>query len=80
MTFRVSECSLPLTIRFLEDYVLQSIGRDTTRLSWRVCYTPNPWLRPAHPILRPFFGRDFDKAAQSLLRCAARLGNGNRSE
>ena len=41
-------------------------GADGTVIHWQVCYTPNPWARPLHPVLRPLFARDFRKAARQL--------------
>jgi hypothetical protein len=31
-----------------------------------VLYQPLAILRPRHPVIRPFFARDFDKAMENL--------------
>ncbi len=68
VVFRVTRMSLPLATAFLEDYRLDPAGADgrSTRLTWNVCYSPNPFLRALHPLLRPLFRRDFARAAAAL--------------
>ncbi|MEZ4239040.1 MAG: SRPBCC family protein [Myxococcota bacterium] len=74
MTFWVSEMSLPLAVQFAEDYRLSpGPAPHQTRLRWRVAYAPHPWLRPVHPLVRPWFVRDFRHAADALVAHAARL-------
>lgn len=65
--FWVSECSLPLVRRFMEHYRISKTP-EGSELEWQVCYEPNPWLRPLHPLLRPFFDRDFRKATANLCK------------
>jgi hypothetical protein len=73
LAFWVSECSLPLMTKFMEDYRFERLADGSTRLLWRSCYTPNPWIRFLHPLLRPFFARDFRKAAVNLSQVLERL-------
>jgi hypothetical protein len=66
LVFRVNSCSLPILRRFLENYELRPGAERGTEVVWEVCYEPNPWLRFLHPLLRPFFAKDFAKAARQL--------------
>jgi hypothetical protein len=71
-SFWVSSSSLPLTRRFQEDYVFRADGTGAI-VNWRVGYEPDEFLRPLHPILRPFFAQDFRTAADQLTKLGARL-------
>jgi hypothetical protein len=67
LAFWVSACSLPLLSRFMEDYRFRPNFAGGTHLNWRVLYQPLGVLRPLHPVIRPFFARDFDKAMTNLV-------------
>ena len=66
LVFRLNECSLPMMRCFVENYVLTPRPDGGTDLLWEACYTPNPWLVFVHPLVRPLFARDFDRAANNL--------------
>jgi hypothetical protein len=80
LVFFLSECSLPLMTRFMEDYTITPMEDGTTRLTWQVSYSPTWWLRPIHPILRPYFKRDFSRAAANLELLLRRLASATLPE
>ncbi len=73
LSFWVSQCSLPLLDKFMERYELRGNVDGTTQLRWTVCYAPNRWLAPLHPLVRPYFARDFRSAADQLVGYCQRL-------
>jgi len=73
LTFWVSDCSLPLLRRFLENYEFSAVADGTTRLRWTVAYDPLGFVRPLHPLLRPHFSRDFRRATANLVAYCRRL-------
>jgi hypothetical protein len=73
LVFWVSACSLPLLSRFLEDYQFRPTPDGGTHLCWRVVYQPLAILRPLHPVIRPFFAKDFEKAMANLVSHCQRL-------
>lgn len=79
LTFWVSECSLPLVRRFFEDYTFSAAENGRTKLRWRVAYEPNRILQPLHPLVRPFFARDFRKATANLVAYCEGLYGGEGS-
>jgi hypothetical protein len=74
MVFFLSECSLPLI------YTITPLEDGTVRLTWQVSYSPTWWLRPLHPMLRPYFKRDFSRAAANLERLLRRLASATLPE
>ena len=75
LVFRLNECSLPMMRGFVENYVLTARPDGGTDLLWEVCYTPNPWLRFLHPLVRPLFAGDFDRASNDLRVLFERLAS-----
>jgi Polyketide cyclase / dehydrase and lipid transport len=73
LVFRVNECSLPILHRFLENYVITPRPGGGSNLRWEICYEPRRSLRFLHPFIRPFFARDFRKAARQLEALLNRL-------
>jgi hypothetical protein len=73
LAFWVSDCSLPLLSRFSEDYRFRPNFAGGTNLHWRVLYQPLGIVRPLHPVLRPWFARDFRKAMANLAAHCQRL-------
>jgi hypothetical protein len=80
LRFWVSGCSLPLLHRFLEDYRFTATADGKTHVRWRVAYEPLTVLRPLHPLLRPFFARDFRRATANLVTYCERLYGTVRAE
>jgi len=80
LVFFLSECSLPLMTRFMEDYTITPLEDGTARLTWQVSYSPTWWLRPLHPILRPYFKHDFSRASANLERLLRRLASATLPE
>jgi len=78
LVFRLNECSLPILRRFLENYVISPRPDGGSHLRWEVCYEPRPSLRFLHPFIRPFFERDFRKAARQLQALLDREGKRER--
>ena len=66
LVFRLNECSLPMMRCFVENYLLTPRPDGGTDLRWEVCYTPNPWIGFLHPLIRPMFAGDFDRATNNL--------------
>ncbi len=74
LVFRLNGCTLPILRGFVENYLLAPRAGGGTDLVWEVCYRPNPWLRFLHPVVRPFFSRDFSRAAQQLQALLEKIG------
>lgn len=70
--FWVSSCSLPLLQRFTEDYLFVSNTPESTQLHWRIRYEPRREIRLLHPLIAPFFARDFRLAVTRLEAVANR--------
>jgi hypothetical protein len=66
LAFTVTEASLPLVDKLVEDFVLQPTNAGTTRLTWRIHYRPTWWLRPLHAVMRLVFGRLFARSVDGL--------------
>ena len=75
LVFRLNECSLPILHRFLESYIITPGSRGGSNLRWEVCYEPRPSLKFLHPFIRPFFARDFRRAARQLQALLDREAN-----
>jgi hypothetical protein len=74
LVFRLNECSLPILHHFLENYIITPRPDGGSNLRWEVCYEPRPSLKFLHPLIRPFFARDFRKAARQLQTLLDREG------
>lgn len=66
LAFTVTEASLPLVTKLVEDFVLEPTSVGTTHLTWRVHYAPTWFLRPLHPVLRAVFGWLFARSLDGL--------------
>jgi hypothetical protein len=73
LVFRLNECSLPMLRCFVENYIFTPRPDGGTDMLWEACYTPNPWLWIFHPLIRPFFAKDFDRASNNLQALVTRL-------
>lgn len=68
-----TETSLPLVRSFAEDYRIRPNDNGGCTIEWKILYEPREMWRPLHPVMRPYFGRLFRQAAQSLERELARV-------
>lgn len=73
LRFWVSEWSIPLLRQFAEYYRIERADSGFVTLHWDVCYEPLTLLKPLHPLVRPFFAKDFRKAASNLEKYCERL-------
>jgi hypothetical protein len=73
LVLRLTECSLPMLSAYVEDYQLERRDDGGTELTWVICYRPLPLIALLHPIVWPFFERDFKRAAERLDRLFTRL-------
>ncbi|MBN1947321.1 MAG: SRPBCC family protein [Bradymonadales bacterium] len=66
--FIMDALSLPLLSAGGEDYRLEAVGEDRTRLCWHFCYEPRVLTRAVHPLARLFFKQMFQRAAGRLAK------------
>ena len=64
--FSFEALNLPLLRSGAEDYRLEPVGTDQTRLLWLFCYEPTLLTKTVHPLARQIFGRMFQRAANRL--------------
>ena len=64
--FCLTEATLPLAKRLVEDYRLSPLAGGRCAFEWDVYYEPRTLLRPFTPLLRLNFGRMFQRATRSL--------------
>ncbi len=71
LAFYAERMTTPLVSEFFEDYVIQPVGADRSRLIWTVGFAPRLVFRPLMFAIRPRFARMFDAAADALVRHVA---------
>jgi len=64
--FTITKMSRPLLKRMVEDYRLAPTDDGGTRVVWTIAYRPRLAVRPLEPLLKPVFGRLFERAAAAL--------------
>lgn len=73
LAFYVERMTSPYVSAFFEDYVLEAVGDDRSRLTWIVAFEPRVVFRPLMFAIRPRFAKMFDEAADALVRYVAKL-------
>ena len=76
LTFRLDACSLPMVTDFIKDYTFASRADGGCGLRWTIAYNPIPSMEFLHPLVGPFFTKDFAKAARQLQALLDRLASG----
>ncbi|MFT7581561.1 MAG: hypothetical protein ACI9MR_003239 [Myxococcota bacterium] len=76
-TFTLTKASVPLLSRMVEDFRLDARPDGGTRVQWTVAYQPKALLRPVHRLIRPTFGRMFEKGTGALQAYVATMTNGD---
>lgn len=66
-SFYFTETSLPFVKALVEDYQLEPIDANTTRLTYTVAYEPAFPLSFSGPLGKAFLARSFKKASESLV-------------
>ena len=64
--FHVTEISVPLLSKMVEDFRLNPTNKGGTRVQWTIAYRPKMVVRPLHPVLRPVFSKMFRQGTQRL--------------
>ncbi|PIE19221.1 MAG: hypothetical protein CSA66_02740 [Proteobacteria bacterium] len=65
--FTITGANRPLLAKMVEDFRLTARDDGTTRVQWTVAYRPLLWARPIAPLVRPIFGRLFERATERLI-------------
>lgn len=68
LAFYAERMTTPLVSEFFEDYVIEPVGTDRSRLIWTVAFSPRIVFRPLMFAIRPKFAKMFDAAADALVR------------
>jgi hypothetical protein len=67
LAFYAEKMTTPLVSEFFEDYVIEPVGTDRSRLIWTVGFQPRIPFRPLMFAIRPKFAKMFDGAADALV-------------
>ncbi len=69
--FYAEKMSTPIATEFFEDYVIEALGPDRSRLKWTVGYQLRLPLRPLAFVIVPRFAKMFDDAGDALVKYVA---------
>jgi ribosome-associated toxin RatA of RatAB toxin-antitoxin module len=72
LAFYAERMSTPLVRAFFEDYVIEPVGTNRSRLTWIVAFEPRLPFRPLMFAIRPSFAKMFDSAADALVTYVAK--------
>jgi hypothetical protein len=67
-SFHVFESSLPLFVRFAEDYLVEPQGESSSRFTWTIAIEPRPFARPADPLNRALLSTLFRDTRRHYMR------------
>jgi hypothetical protein len=66
--FYVERMTTPLVSEFFEDYVIEPVGSDRSRLTWIVAFRPRIFFWPLMFAIRPRFAKMFEDGADAFVR------------
>lgn len=64
--FYFTEMGLPLAHALVEDYWLENLGGDRSKLIYTVCFEPTLWIRLGGSLALKFYKNMFHQATQNL--------------